>query len=225
MINVMCYMQIYVTDSAELRQGLRADLRSADTIVVMPYTDIQLAERSARLLSRRAGAEGWLLLVYDKDGEGFVALANLAFRSSQSRYFGYVAQDAFAGRGWLKLALLSLEKESACLLAFNDGKWHGLLAGFGLLKRSWATRNYDGALFFSGYQRHYADAELTLLAKNCAALVYDPRCVVLEVDWDKDLKPVDSEDKKTFYTRADSGFDGRVEDPRFRRILTRRKSV
>ena len=68
--------------------------------------------------------------------------------------------------GWLALAVRAMEQQRASLLGFNDGKWHGQLAAFGLARRSWADSVYGGDLFFSGYRRHYADAELTLVARE-----------------------------------------------------------
>lgn len=184
-------------------------------VIVMPSIDAQAAARSTRLMAARAGtADGVILEVRDTAGAGFVALANAAFRATRSRYFGYVAQDAFAGRLWLERAVAALEKTGKGLLAFNDGKWMGALAGFGLVRRDWAAGNYGGALFHAGYVGHYADVELTLLAMNEGQLCYDANCVLVEVDWDKDQKSVSATDRALYRHRAAAGFDGRVSSPR-----------
>jgi len=193
------------------------------TIFVMPSNDLDIAKQCATLMASRAGEPSLVLVIEDTDGEGFIKICNRVFRQSQSEFFGYVAQDAFPGRGWLKLALLNMVDVDRGLFAFNDGKWHGLLAGFGLVKREWAVRNYDGDLFYPGYGRHYADAELTLIAKCHQMLAYDPRSVLVEVDWNKDAKPVDAADKMLFKQRAKTLFDGRVTDDRFCKILNKVK--
>lgn len=181
-------------------------------MVVMPFIDPVAARRAGSQLARRAGCEGVLLAVFDDLQQGFVATANRVFTATRSPHFAYVAQDAFAGRGWLAAAVSKAEAASAGLIAFNDGKWRGELAAFGLVERWWATGNYDGLLFHPGYKRHYADTELTLLAAAQEKLAYDPNAVLIEVDWEKDRSAVDDEDKARFRARVASGIDGRVTD-------------
>jgi hypothetical protein len=185
-------------------------LRSAEVLMVMPYTDQAAAERCATLMAKRAGTDGVILCVHDADREGFIALVNRVFRSTSSRYFGYVAQDAFAGRRWLVIALDTLRKHQKSLFAFNDGKWMGVLASFGVASRQWASDIYGGDFFFPGYGRHYADAELSVLAMNERSYCYDPNSVLVEVDWDKDAASVNSADRALYHRRCASGFDGRV---------------
>jgi hypothetical protein len=198
------------------------EFREEEVLFVMPSTDLASAERSASLMSSRAGVDGSILIVLDETKEGFVNIANKIFEKCKAEFFGYAAQDAFAGRGWLKVAMDTLNQNDGDLFAFNDGKWHGLLAAFGLVRSSWAKDNYNGKLFFPGYKRHYGDAELTLIAKSDQALCYHPSSVLIEVDWDKDSKPVDIEDKKLFSQRRQSLFDGRVSDERYCSIFNRK---
>ena len=188
--------------------------REPALVMVMPYTDAAMANRAARLLAQRAGCDGLLLAVRDTASAGFIGVTNAVFRGSGSAFFGYVAQDAFAGRDWGKRALAAFQKDRHGLLGFNDGKWAGMLAAFGLARRTWAETNYTGDLFFSGYASHYADVELTLLALEQGAYVYDPNCVMVEVDYEKDAKPADPADRKLFSARKLSGFDGKVSDAR-----------
>lgn len=188
-------------------------------IMVMPTIDPDMAQRCSMLMATRAGEKCLILVVNDTAGEGFIRICNQVFRNSLSDYFGYVAQDAYPGRLWLKLACRALERGNKALLAFNDGKWHGLLASFGLVRREWASRNYGGDLFYPGYKRHYADAELTLIAKNDRLFCHEPRSVLVEVDWDKDRKAVDADDKQLFRERAETMFGGRVSDRRYCRIF------
>lgn len=197
------------TRNLEACAGLQADV-----LIAMPCTDIRLAERAAGHMARRAGAPGHLVLVQDLDGWGFIRIVNQVFKASQGRYFGYVAQDAFAGRQWLKLALEALAQPGKALLAFNDGKWHGAFASFGLTSRDVASRNYPGGeLFHPAYHRHFADVEISLLARSQGQFVYDPRSVLVEVDWSKDSAAVHANDRQLYQTRLAQGFEGRVNDP------------
>lgn len=182
-------------------------------VMVLPYIDSALAQRAAELAARRASANGLILVVEDSQHEGFIASVNLAFRATHSPWFGYMAQDAFAGRDWMALALQALHKQRGVLLAFNDGKWHGALASFGLASRAWASTNYkDANFFYPGYKRHYADTELTLLANQVKGFVYQPDSVLMEVDWDKDQARVDAVDKLLFKKREAQGFGGKLQD-------------
>jgi hypothetical protein len=185
-------------------------------VMVLPCTDEALARRAGELASRRAGAKGLILAVHDQHQAGFVALANAVFAATQSPWFGYMAQDSFAGRDWMALALQALHRQRGVLLGFNDGKWQGALASFGLASRAWAAGNYaqeQGALFHAGYARHYADAELTVLARQAGGYVYQPDSVLLEIDWDKDAKSVHAPDRALYRQRAAQGFGARVSNP------------
>ena len=184
----------------------------ADMLVVMPFIEPELARRSAQLLARRAGLKGLLYAVFDDRRAGFVAIANAVFRRAAAPCFGYVAQDAYAGRDWLKRGQLELSREDGGLLAFNDGKWDGSLAAFGLASRAWAINNYDGDLFMPSYRRHYADTELTLIAMQQRRLRYDAGAVLIEVDWTKEDQAVDAQDRATFKQRASTQYGGLVTD-------------
>lgn len=198
-----------------------APLLSAESVLVMPYTCAESAKRSATLMARRSGVSDALLLaIEDVNKKGFVSVVNRAFSWTQSAYFGYVAQDAFAGRQWLALALSALRGGDKHLFAFNDGKWLGVLAAFGFASRGWALDNYEGLFFHSGYRRHYADAELTVLAMSDRVFGYNPNSVLVEVDWDKESKAVDAFDRKLYRFRAGSGFGGRVSTPELIRMFS-----
>lgn len=188
--------------SRQWRQAAQTGPLSAHTILVMPCTDEMQACQTAKLMASRSGVSDALLLaVVDEDREGFIATANHAFANTQSTYFGYVAQDAYPGRQWLDKALKTLDKSQKSLLGFNDGKWNGLLAAFGLGRRAWLQANYNGPLFHADYQRHYADVELTVLALDQAQYCHEPHAVLIEVDWEKDTKKVSPQDKQLFAQR------------------------
>ena len=206
-------MDFELVESSQLTQRIWA---VDGPLMVLPCTDVVLATRAGEFAAARAMAKGLVLAVHDEREEGFVAIANRVFAASRSAWFGYMAQDAFAGRDWLGLALQALHRQHGVLLGFNDGKWQGALASFGLASRAWAATNYAqdrGGLFHSGYARHYADTELTVLALASKGYVYEPNSVLLEVDWGKDVSVVDAQDRSLFRHRVQDGFGGRVREP------------
>jgi len=204
--------EVVFADATELPAALgRADR----PLVAMPFVDARLARQSAVQIGRRAGMPVTVLCVHDAGRAGFIATANAAFRRSVAPLFAYVAQDAFAGRGWLAHGARALTGQGG-LLAFHDGKWGGRLAAFGLVRADWARGNYAGDLFYSGYRSHYADAELTVLATAAGALRADPAAMLVEVDWDKEASAVSADDRALYAARAAGGFDGRVSDPGLR---------
>jgi len=189
------------------------------TLVVMPATDMDKAKRTADVLVKRSGAEFELLIVDNssKSGrKGFVESFNVAVLSRpEFEQYVYLAQDAFPGRNWLRIALNSLG--SSGVFGFNDGKWSGSLASFGLVTRGWIDENgYDykdeKAPFFPGYHSHYADTELTIMAMQKGQYTFNPNAVLVEVDYEKDQKRVNGDDKRLYDKRKHNGFDGQVED-------------
>ncbi len=213
-------MEVLHTTPPELESpALALRLRTPVPLMVMPCIDAALGQRAAVHAAARAGAPGLLLVLHDQARLGFVAVLNAVFRASTSPWVGYMAQDAFAGRQWLALALRALEARQAGLLAFNDGKWQGQLASFGLARRSWVEPLYGGDFFHGGYRRHYADAELTLIAREQGRYVYEPDSVLIEVDWDKDGAAVDARDRALFARRRASGFEGLVLSPELLNLM------
>ena len=93
------------------------------------------------------------------------------------------------------------------------------MAAFGLVQREWAESQYGGPLFFEGYQRHYADVELTLIAREQGCYAYEPAAMVAEVDWHKEAMVVDPDDKRLFRERASDGFSSRVQTPELRALF------
>lgn len=191
------------------------------TLVVVPVIDLEMGKKAASLAASRANAQGLVLVVLDNARIGLVKIHNQVFQNSKSSYYAYLAQDAFAGRNWLSLGVDALNAQGAGLLGFNDGKWQGQLAAFGLARREWVNDVYGGSFFFEGYSSHYADTELTLIAREQGRYVYEPNAVVIEVDWDKDTKPsTNLQDKSLFQTRAQQGFGGRVLRPEFKGLFS-----
>jgi len=178
----------------------------------MPFLNAARARRASHQLAKNAGCSGVLLAVHDDHREGFVKLINRAFASSQSATFAYTAEDAFAGRDWLATASRALERANAGLLAFNDGKWAGQMAAFGLADRRWAKSVYDGPFFFPEYQSHYADTELSVIARSQLKYCYDANAVLVEVDWEKESRVVNKNDRKIFNNRKLLNFGVQVSD-------------
>jgi hypothetical protein len=196
-----------------------APIDCSGAIMVMPYTDAAQATRAARLAAARAGAPSMLLAVHDELRQGFIATVNQAFAATRSPWFGYMAQDAFAGRAWLALALRALQAKNAGLLGFNDGKWQGQLAAFGLAERGWAQSVYGGDFFYHDYRSHYADIELTVIAREHGRYVYEPNSVLVEADWEKESAGVNPADRALYKARAQSGFDARVHNPKLLQLF------
>jgi len=205
-------MKIEYLTSKELIAYENASLAVGGVLVAMPFINADHAQRAATLMASRANAPGMILCIHDESEEGFITLVNRAFAKTQSAYFAYGAQDAFAGKDWLKEALSAMGDQKH-FLGFNDGKWAGALAGFGIARRSWVAQNYNGNFFYPDYKRHYADAELTLLAMQAGVYAYEPNSLLVEVDWDKDGAVVNPSDRKLFLERKETGFDGKVSNP------------
>lgn len=179
-----------------------------DTLVIIPSTDKKKAEQAAATLGEKAGIGCDIDVVMDKDKQGFVSIVNRKVESNPDyAYYVYVAQDAFPGRDWLKRGIETLEKEDKGVLAFNDGKWDGQLASFGLVSRRYIeTYGYQKKYFFyPKYHSHYADTELTEHAKIYDELAYNPEATLIEVDHDK--HGVNQQDRMLFMKRnPDSAF-------------------
>lgn len=201
--------------SASLIAQLPVHQLGADIYIVMPATDMAAACRAAKLMVERAAYDNAMLLIAeDTLSEGFVVIANRCFKATTSQYFGYVAQDAFAGRKWLQKAHHTIHSHNKGLLGFNDGKWSGRLASFGLGRRQWLQANYpESNLFCPEYQCHYGDTELTALAMGNQQYSYDPNAVLIEVDWDKDRQAVNTQDKATFAQRKQNWLPSRIRHP------------
>lgn len=205
---------IWWSGSALAAQGeALGDSLVATTVVLLPWVDREQAQSAIQTMIGRAGAQAVYLVVQDDLGLGPVALLNAALSRVKCEMVVYAAQDAFAGRYWLRTALACLKAHpEKGLLAFNDGKWFGHLAGFGLARRSWLDSVYGGDLFFRGYRQHYGDTELSVVAAQQGALAYDPHAMLIEVDHGKDLRTVLEQDRRLFGARVAHGFDARVSD-------------
>lgn len=186
----------------------KTEKEKVDVLVVMPATDYEMADKTMKLMEERAGYDFHGLICMDEKRVGFTRVLNDACRGVDANYYVYTAQDAFVGRNWLLNAINTQKKTGAGLVAFNDGKWEGKLASFGLVEGNWAKKNYGGDIFFDGYNSHYGDTELTDRAINEGKFAYDPDAVMVEIDYEKDRKSVNTEDK-LLYNERKKLFNGR----------------
>ncbi len=174
----------------------------SSVIYVMPYIDESQKEKACEILLHRASyANALLIAVNDISRKGFISITNSVFNSTESDLFGYIASDVFPCRNWLNYSVQMLKNEQIGLLAYNDGKWFGSLASFGLARRAWVKNFYKDSFFYSGYNSHYADTELSTLASATNSLGYNSNIVMMEIDYDKHKKKVNMDDKELFTKR------------------------
>lgn len=181
-----------------------------EVIVVMPAIDMQLANKASKVMQRRTRQKGLLIVVEDDLRLGFIMVANMVYMNTKSRFFCYVAQDAYPGAFWLDDGLETLKKENSGLLAFNDGRFFGTIAVFGLADRKWLYNIYKNFLFYPKYKSHFGDTELTVIALQTGKHVFNPNCLLMEVDYEKHRCKINMDDDKLYRERAEAGFDGRV---------------
>jgi hypothetical protein len=198
---------IRVIDVGELGSFHHED--SGGVLVIMPSIRLRKAVRTARTLARRAGMPCTILVVRDSLRRGFVPTCNAVMARAAAKYVVYLAEDAFPGLDWLRLAHEALERSGKGLLGFNDGKWKGRIAAFGMVRVDWARSIYGGPLFYPGYAAHGADDELTVIARTQDQYAYDPDCTLFEYDPDK-VFGAGKGDRAMFHARFRGGFDGLV---------------
>lgn len=170
--------------------------------VLMPCIDKELGTKVIQQLADNAGMKADYFLLMDDERIGFTAKIN-EFVNNHKEVYGkdydfyvYTAQDAFGGKNWLKEGYEELERTGKGVLAFNDNKWGGRLAAFGMVRAS-----YKKPFFESCYHTHYADTELSVAATVDNQLCYNPKAIMFEVDYDKKKKEVNKKDKELFKKR------------------------
>lgn len=174
--------------------------------VIMPCIDVDMGQKTAEILHRRAGMDCAIFIVYDQNRQGFIKTLNQTAARLDTKYIVYLAQDAYPGRGWLKCGYNELEESGKGLLGFNDGKWQGRIASFGMVRTEWVKTLYNGSVFYPGYTSHAADNELTVIARCQDTYVYNPECTLLEYDPDKDFGGSNPTDNAMFKKRFVQGF-------------------
>lgn len=179
--------------------------------VIMPAIDLDKAQKAAQLMSIRAGYQNDIIIVEDVKRTGFVKTLNEAVKKYPSHYYVYTAEDAYVGKDWLKIAMNTLLTQKKGLFAFNNGRWFGELASFGLISYEFFKDLYNGDMMCPLYNAHYGDTELTVIAKAKDMYCYNSDSLMVEVDYDKDKKSVNRADKDLFNIRKLAGFDGLID--------------
>ena len=205
---------LHILSTQDLYRG-DSFLFTRNVCVVMPCIDVETGRRTAGLLAERAGLPADFVLAVDTNRQGFIPTLNQVARRSSAQYIVYLAQDAWPGDGWLSTAYDRLRHEKKSLLAFNCGKWHGRIAAFGMVEKSWAYSLYGDEVLYGGYRSHRADNELTVIARAQDRFVYAPECVLFENDADKVFRRSERqaghfsrEDARLFRQRFRDGFRG-----------------
>ena len=209
-----CEDFLHVLTTPEMLQG-DSFLFTKNVCVIMPCISLEAGRRTASLLAERSGLPADFVLAVDTGRQGFIRTLNQAARRSSAQYIVYLAEDAWPGDGWLHTAYERIRREKKSLLAFNCGKWHGRVAAFGMVEKSWAYSLYDEEILYGGYQSHRADNELTVIARSQNKFVYAPECVLIENDVDKVFRRSEREagnfkreDARLFRQRFLGGFFG-----------------
>jgi len=179
-----------------------------EVIIVLPTIDVALAKKAGEVMRRRTKQTGLLLLVEDDIRLGFIMISNIVYVKTVSKFFAYVAQDAYPGEFWLDYALETIKKTHCGLLAFNDGRFFGKIAVFGLVYRQWINTLYKNFIFYPKYKSHFADTEISVIASQTSNLVFNPNAILLEVDYEKHLHGNNLDDHRLYIERAKTGFDG-----------------
>jgi len=185
-------------------------VRNDEVVLSMPYIDADLAARAEEILRIRANHPALLVLVEDDERLGFIRVANFIYSHSASPLFGYLAQDAYPGMYWLEQAVKAMKSSDAGLVPFNEGRFFGTVAAFGLARRAWLATLYRHLLFYPGYKTHCADTELTAIAYVQNRLAFNPQALLIEVDYSKHAKPNNPDDERLYKERLATGFGGLI---------------
>lgn len=183
-------------------------LAHEEVVLVLPYIDHVLAVKVEEILRVRANHSGLLVLVDDDERMGFIQVANFVYRRTRSPFFGYLAQDAYPGMYWLEQGMNALKQSKGGLTAFNDGRFFGTVAAFGLARRSWLSTLYRNMLFYPGYKSQYGDTELSAIAFAQNTFVFNPNALLIEVDYEKHHRVNDKDDDALYKARLATHFDG-----------------
>lgn len=204
----------------------KTNLRSNEVTIVLPALSKTKASETVELLRHRAGMEANYVIAVDHTRAGFIATVNRVAQSCPSDYVVYLAEDAFPGSRWLWHAYQRVQSEQLDLLAFNDGKWEGKIASFGMVRLSWSRGLYGSGVFFSEYLSHRADKELTIIAKAQGRFGYSPEATLVEYDTrkpfrvrERDNPNFDPKDRDLFNARVRTGFGGILSTSEMRLMM------
>lgn len=206
---------ITVDDYIKAREEELKEKQQQSVTILIPTIDPEKAKQTADLIHKRAGYPHKIIVEEDIDRIGYVAMINKMAKENPSKYFLYGADDVYPARNFLKVAMQSLKETNAKLLGLNDGKFYGNIATFGIVDYDWIKDIYKGDLLNPIYKKHYADPEITLIAKDQKVYTYCPDALLIEITYNKEGKDgikVEKDDKNTFNFRKQIGFGGLVND-------------
>lgn len=195
-------MQItFLETSADGLIGNSPRMGGQGLAVIMPATDLGQALNSARRMKAMALIGFEMVVVHDNLRQGFVKTLNQAAAALQAAFVAYVAQDALAGKGWLKAAHDRLQAEGKSVCAFNDGVFMGGLAQFGLARTAFTYAHYgEGHVLHPGYHTHRADEDLSHLAHTRDQYAYAPDALLMEIEY-RLRRAVNPDDKALWVRR------------------------
>ncbi len=179
-----------------------------EVVLVLPYIDHELAVKAEEILRVRASHSGVMVLVDDDLRMGFIQVANFVYMRSKSPFFGYLAQDAYPGMYWLEQGMKAMKQSRGGLMAFNEGRFFGTVAAFGLVRRAWLATLYRNMLFYPGYKSQYGDTELSAIAFAQDKFVFNPNALLIEVDYEKHRRVNNKEDDALYKARLATRFEG-----------------
>lgn len=210
---------ITVDDFIKARQEELKDKKNEIPTVniFIPTINPEKAKQCADILHQRAGYPHKIIAQAEEDDKriGWVAMMNKMKQENPADFYVYLADDVFPSRDWLKNGMKVMLETGAGLLGFNDGKWNGLNASFGIVRHDWIKTIYDTDLLYKGYRSHYSDPELTMIAMAQNKYAYRPEILMVEIVYNKEGNNIprnNKDDRKLFRERKKSGFDGRVTD-------------
>lgn len=195
-------ISMITTDDWLRERNILKEVKNPKIAVLMPSIDKKKAIKTMNQLESTAGIDAEYFILMDDERNGFVQKIGESIHDLPHDYFVYCAEDSFGGHDWLKIAVESIG--DAGLFAFNDGKWHGKLASFGMMKRDFAHSYWN-----EWYHSHYIDTEITLIAMRDNNLAYNPEAVLMEIDYAKHA--VNQDDKKLFNQRKRELFKDRPD--------------
>jgi hypothetical protein len=181
-------------------------------VVVIPYTteSDDFVYKVIKLHKDRAGIKCDVYAVKDDKRLGGFAIQNEMAKKLRYDYYCYSWIDYFPAVNYLKNAIEAMIEHKKGLCGFNDGKWNGNNATAGVIHKSLLKTNYkDSNLFYTGYRQHFADPDLTAVAKKRNQYVYEPSAILMEIDYDKDIKSsehLNKDDYKLYVERLKRGF-------------------
>lgn len=206
---------VTVDDFIKAREQDKIENTLDPVTILIPTINPDKAKQTADLIHLRAGYPHKIIVEEDADRIGYVAMINKMAKENPSKYFLYGADDMYPGRNFLSIAMDVKRQTNAKVVALNDGKFYGNIATFAIVDYDYVSNLYNGNILNSMYNFHYADPELTLIAKAQKVYSYAPDALLVEITYDKDgkdSKKNNEEDKQFFKFRKSINFDNIVMD-------------